>query len=202
MHEARHRLREPILDAADVLGAGLADGRKVLVAGNGGSAAQAQHLAAELVGRYKAPGRRPLPVIALTADTAILTAWANDVGWDEVFARQVEALGHPGDVLVGLSTSGRSRNVIRAFEVARALGMRTVALLGGDGGALAPLADVAVTVPSSDTQHIQEVQLVVVHLLCELIEARLLAAAAAPVRTIWEQPEQAALRAAARQRAA
>ena len=201
LHEARHRLRESILDAADVLGAGLADGGTVLVSGNGGSAAQAQHLAAELVGRYKARGRRALPVIALTADTAILTAWANDVGWDEVFARQVEALGHPGDVLVGLSTSGRSRNVIRAFEVARALGMRTVALLGGDGGALASLADVAVTVPSSDTQHIQEVQLVVVHVLCELIEARLLADAAAPARTMWEQPEQAALR-AARQRAA
>ena len=201
MHEARHRLREPILDAADVIGACLADGGKVLVCGNGGSAAQAQHLAAELVGRYKAPGRRALGAIALTADTAILTAWSNDVGYDEVFARQVEALGRRGDVLVGLSTSGRSRNVVRAFEIARALGMRTVALVGGDGGTLASAADVAVTVPSADTQHIQEVQLVVVHLLCELIEARLLADVPAPARTIWQELDQSAAR-AARQRAA
>jgi phosphoheptose isomerase len=201
MHEARHRLREPILDGSDAVGACLTAGGKVLVCGNGGSAAQAQHLAAELVGRYKAPGRRALAAIALTADTSILTAWANDVGYDDVFARQVEALGAPGDVLIGLSTSGRSRNVVRAFETARARGVRTVALLGGDGGALAPLADVAITVPSADTQHIQEVHLVVVHLLCELIEARLLADAALPARTIWEEPEHAAVR-AARQRAA
>jgi phosphoheptose isomerase len=201
LHEARHRLREPILDASDILGACLAEGGKVLVCGNGGSAAQAQHLAAELVGRYKAPGRRALGVIALTADTSILTAWSNDVGYDEVFARQVEALGRPGDVLVGLSTSGRSRNVVRAFEVARALGMRTVAVLGGDGGTLAPVADVAVTVPSADTQHIQEVHLVVAHLLCELIEARLLADVPAPARTIWEQLDGTAGR-AARPRAA
>jgi phosphoheptose isomerase len=187
MQEARHRLREPILDSADVIGACLAEGGKVLVCGNGGSAAEAQHLAAELVGRYKAPARRALGVIALTADTSILTAWSNDVGYDEVFARQVEALGRPGDVLIGLSTSGRSRNVVRAFEAARALGVRTVALLGGDGGAMAPLADVAVTVPSADTQHIQEVHLVVVHVLCELIETRLLAAVPAPARTIWDQ---------------
>jgi phosphoheptose isomerase len=187
MQEARHRLREPILDSADVIGACLAEGGKVLVCGNGGSAAEAQHLAAELVGRYKAPARRALGVIALTADTSILTAWSNDVGYDEVFARQVEALGRPGDVLIGLSTSGRSRNVVRAFEAARALGVRTVALLGGDGGAVAPLADVAVTVPSADTQHIQEVHLVVVHVLCELIETRLLAAVPAPARTIWDQ---------------
>jgi phosphoheptose isomerase len=201
IHEARHRLREPILDAADVVGACLVDGGKALVCGNGGSAAQAQHLAAELVGRYKAPGRRALAALALTADSAILTAWSNDVGYDDVFGRQVEALGRPGDVLVGLSTSGRSRNVIRAFEAARALGLRTVALVGGDGGPLAPLADVAVTVPSSDTQHIQEVHVVVVHLLCELIEARLLADASAGVRTIWTQ-EPDAVSARARQRAA
>jgi D-inositol-3-phosphate glycosyltransferase len=189
MHEARHRLREPILDASDVLGGALADGGKVLVCGNGGSAAEAQHLAAELIGRYKAPARRALGVVALTADTSVLTAWSNDVGYAEVCARQVEGLGRRGDVLVGLSTSGRSRNVVRAFEVARAMGLRTVALLGGDGGAIAPMADVAITVPSADTQHIQEVHLVVVHLLCELIEARLLADAPAPARTIWDERE-------------
>jgi phosphoheptose isomerase len=197
MHEARHRLREPILDAADAIGAALADGGKVLVCGNGGSAAQAQHLAAELVGRYKMPTRRGLGAIALTADTSVLTAWSNDVGYDDVFARQVDALGRNGDVLIGLSTSGRSSNVVRAFEVARALGLRTVALLGGDGGGLAPLADVAITVPSSDTQHIQEVHLVIVHVLCELIEARLLADA--PARTIWDAPKSTR---AARPRAA
>jgi len=197
MHEARHRLRQPILDAAEVIGACLADGGKVLVCGNGGSAAEAQHLAAELIGRYKAPARRALGAIALTADTSVLTAWSNDVGYDEVFARQIEGLGRRGDVLIGLSTSGRSRNIVRAFEVARALGMRTVGLLGGDGGAAAPLADVALTVPSADTQHIQEVHLVVVHLLCELIEARLLAAdTAAPARTIWDEPTRTARRAA------
>jgi D-inositol-3-phosphate glycosyltransferase len=197
MHEARHRLRQPILDAAETIGACLADGGKVLVCGNGGSAAEAQHLAAELIGRYKAPARRALGAIALTADTSVLTAWSNDVGYDEVFARQIEGLGRRGDVLIGLSTSGRSRNVVRAFEVARALGMRTVGLLGGDGGAAASLADVAVTVPSADTQHIQEVHLVVVHLLCELIEARLLAAdTPAPARTIWDEPTRPARRAA------
>ena len=197
MHEARHRLRQPILDAAEVIGACLADGGKVLVCGNGGSAAEAQHLAAELIGRYKAPARRALGAIALTADTSVLTAWSNDVGYDEVFARQIEGLGRRGDVLIGLSTSGRSRNIVRAFEVARALGMRTVGLLGGDGGAAAPLADVALTVPSADTQHIQEVHLVVVHLLCELIEARLLAAdTPAPARTIWDEPTRTARRAA------
>ena len=197
MHEARHRLRQPILDAAEVIGACLADGGKVLVCGNGGSAAEAQHLAAELIGRYKAPARRALGALALTADTSVLTAWSNDVGYDEVFARQIEGLGRRGDVLIGLSTSGRSRNVVRAFEVARALGMRTVGLLGGDGGAAAPLADVAVTVPSPDTQHIQEVHLVVVHLLCELIEARLLAAdTPAPARTIWDEPTRTARKAA------
>jgi phosphoheptose isomerase len=195
MHESRHRLRESILDAADALGACLEEGGKVLVCGNGGSAAQAQHLVAELVGRYKAPGRRALPAVALTADTAVLTAWANDVGYDDVFARQIEALGRPGDVLVGLSTSGRSRNVVRAFEVARARGLRTIALLGGDGGAAAPLADVAVTAPSADTQHIQEVHLVVVHLVCELIEARLVAEAPPAARTIWQRRDGGHLRA-------
>ena len=188
LHEARHRLRRPILDAADTVVSCLGAGGKILVCGNGGSAAQAQHLVGELVGRYRLPNRRALAAIALTADTALLTAWANDVGYDDVFARQVAALGRAGDVLVGLSTSGRSRNVVRAFETGRALGMRSVALLGGNGGALAPLADVPITVPSSDTQRIQETHLALVHLLCELVEARVATGEAAPPRSIWEDP--------------
>ncbi|HXH83540.1 MAG TPA: glycosyltransferase, partial [Candidatus Tectomicrobia bacterium] len=119
LRESRRRLRGALVEAAETIEAALAAGGKVLVCGNGGSASQAQHLVGELVGRFKVPDRRGLPAIALTADTAVLTAWANDVGYEEIFARQVEALGRPGDVLVGLSTSGRSPNVVRAFETAR-----------------------------------------------------------------------------------
>jgi D-inositol-3-phosphate glycosyltransferase len=199
LRETRLRLRQPILDAAEVLSAAFAGDHKVLICGNGGSAADAQHLAGELVGRFKAPGRAALPAIALTADSTIVTAWANDAGFDEVFARQVEALGRSGDVLIGISTSGRSRNVVRAFEAARQRGMRTVALLGGDGGDCRGLADAAVTVPSPDTQHIQEVHIVVIHMLCELIEARVLArsqrpATATAARTRWVSPEVLAAR--------
>jgi D-inositol-3-phosphate glycosyltransferase len=207
LHESRRRLRTPILEVAEAIAGCFAAGGKLLICGNGGSAADAQHLAGELVGRFKAPDRRGLPAIALTADTAILTAWANDVGYDDVFARQVEALGRPGDVLVGISTSGRSRNVVQAFGAARRLGLRCVALLGGDGGDVGQRADIAITVPSADTQHIQEVQIVVIHLLCELIEERVMAAAGASdtavldARSIWESPERAAAR-AARPRAA
>jgi D-inositol-3-phosphate glycosyltransferase len=197
-HEARHRMRQPILDAADVVASCLEAGNKILVCGNGGSAAQAQHLVGELVGRYRVPTRRALAAIALTADTAVLTAWANDVGYDDVFARQVAALGRPGDVLIGLSTSGRSRNVVRAFETARGAGVRTLGVLGGDGGTLAPMSDVAVIAPASDTQRIQETHLVVVHLLCELVEARLLAGEAATPRSIWDDTAHARERAARR----
>jgi phosphoheptose isomerase len=166
-----------LLEAADLLGGCFAGQGKVLICGNGGSAADAQHLAAELVGRFKAVGRRALPAVALTADTAVLTAWSNDRGWEDVFARQVEALGRPGDVLVAISTSGRSRNVVAALETARRLGLGTVALVGGDGGEAGPAADIAVTVPARDTQRIQEVHGVVIHLLCELVEEQLAAAA-------------------------
>ncbi len=194
MEESGRRLRAPLLEAVEMLAACLGQQGKVLVCGNGGSAADAQHLAGELVGRFKAPGRPALPVLALTADTAVLTAWANDVGFDEVFARQVEALARSGDVLVGLSTSGRSRNVVRAFEAARRLGVRSVAFAGGDGGELGRLADVAVVVPSSDTQRIQEVQAVLIHLLCELLEDRVVAglpaappAPARGARRLWRR---------------
>jgi phosphoheptose isomerase len=173
------------------------------VCGNGGSAADAQHFVGELVGRFKVNGRRALPAIALTADTAVLTAWANDVGYHDVFARQVEALGNAGDVLVAISTSGRSRNVLEALETARRRGVRTIALLGGDGGDARQLADVVLVVPSAETQHIQEVHLVVIHLLCALVEERVLALdgaerTVATTRTILEaSPENRAWRDAA-----
>lgn len=161
----------PLLAAGTTIADCLRRGGKVLVAGNGGSAAQSQHLAAELMGRFLIEDRAALGVIALTADTAVMTAWANDVGFDEVFARQVEGLGRPGDVLLGLSTSGNSTNLVRAFETARGRGLGIVALLGGDGGALADQADVAVVVPSRNTQRVQEIHMLLIHLLSALVES-------------------------------
>jgi phosphoheptose isomerase len=191
LQESKRRLRGPIAEAADVVAECFAAGGKVLVCGNGGSAAQAQHLAGELVGRFRLTGRRALPVVALTADSTVVTAWANDVGYDDVFARQVEALGRSGDVLVALSTSGRSSNVLRALQAARRQGLRAIGLLGRDGGRAQSLVDVAITVPSQDTQRIQEMHLVSVHLLCELVESRVAAGAGGPVaeepRTRWER---------------
>jgi phosphoheptose isomerase len=171
--EAQRHVRTDLLVAADEIVAALRDGGKLLLCGNGGSASDAQHFAAELVGRFKRPGRRGLPALALGSDLASLTAWANDVGYDEVYARQVEAFGRRGDVLFGISTSGRSRNLLRAFSEARRLGLRTIGLLGGEGGELRSLSDIALVVPSSDTQHIQAAHIVLIHLLCELIEERL-----------------------------
>ena len=205
LRESRRRLRAPLVEAADLVADCFASGGKLLICGNGGSAADAQHLAGELVGRFRAVGRAALPAVALTADTAILTAWANDVGYDDVFARQVEALGRPGDVLLAISTSGRSPNVTRALETAARLRLRTVGLLGRDGGAAQRLVDVALTVPSADTQKIQEVHIVAIHLLCELIEARVVGAAApetGAALTRWDSPERLAERAARAQRAA
>lgn len=173
MHDSRRRLGPAILDAAGVLGDCFALGGKLLICGNGGSAADAQHLAAELVGRFMHEDRAALPALALPIDSATMTAWSNDVAYEDVFARQVEAFGRPGDVLLGISTSGRSRNLVRAFQRARSLGLRCIALLGRDGGDLRGLAETAIVVPSCNTQHIQEVQMVVLHLLCELIEARI-----------------------------
>lgn len=171
--ETKRRLRQPILDAASLLTAAFARDGRVLVAGNGGSMAEAQHLAAEFVGRFRIPGRPGLAAIALGAEVSSLTAWSNDVGFDDAFGRQVEAFGRAGDVLVGLSTSGRSSNLIAAFERARELGLSTVAVLGHDGGDLRDLADVPLVVPSTDPQRIQEVHAVIVHLLAELVERRL-----------------------------
>lgn len=165
-----------IAAAADAIAGAFESGGKLLLCGNGGSAAQCQHIAAEFVGRLTRDfERRALPAIALTTDTALLTAFANDCGFEEVFARQVEALQRPGDVLIAVSTSGDSPNVVRAVEAARAAGLRTVALIG-QGGRLAELAEVAevvIAVPSTNTQHVQEAHLAVGHVLCDLVERRL-----------------------------
>jgi phosphoheptose isomerase len=170
LRAASRELSAPILEAARLIGEALNEGRKVLICGNGGSAADAQHFAGELVGHFKAAGRRPLPALALNSDGSVLTAIANDRGYQQVFADQVQAFGQRRDVLIGMSTSGRSPNVLEAFREAQRRDMRRIALVGGDGGDLALLADTAIVVPSTDVQHIQETHLVLVHVLCELIE--------------------------------
>jgi D-sedoheptulose 7-phosphate isomerase len=144
-------------------------GNKLLFFGNGGSAADAQHFAAELVVRFRLD-RKPIPAIALTTDTSALTAGANDLGYERVFARQIEALGRPGDVAVGSSTSGKSPNVIEAFRTARELGLNTVAFSGGDGGELPGLVDEILLVPSRETARIQEMHLTLGHTLCGALE--------------------------------
>lgn len=154
---------------ASACAAALKAGHKVMFCGNGGSAADAQHLAAELVGRYKLE-RKALNAIALTTDTSILTAVGNDYGYDDVFRRQVEGIGQAGDVLVGLSTSGNSRNVLHAFEQARKQGITTVALTGAGGGLMRQAADLVLAVPAGVTNHIQEMHITCGHIICELVE--------------------------------
>lgn len=158
--------------AVDLLEEAFRAGRTLLAFGNGGSSVDAQHLCAELVGRFLID-RRPLPAVALTTNQALLTAWSNDVRFDDVFARQVEGLGHPGDVAWGISTSGNSTNVINALQRARELGLKTVGLTGGDGGRMAAHCDVVMVVPLRETPRIQEVHLVTCHVVCDAIEQRL-----------------------------
>jgi D-sedoheptulose 7-phosphate isomerase len=157
--------------AAQLCAAALGRGNKIMFAGNGGSAADAQHLAAELVGRLSGERERPaLPAIALTADSAILTALGNDYGYEEVFRRQVQGLGAQGDVLVAISTSGRSKNILRALAAARDKRIASIGLTGGDGGEMVGLAELCLRVPSRDTQNIQEAHIVLGHILCGLVE--------------------------------
>jgi len=145
------------------------NGKKTLLAGNGGSAADAQHFAAELVGRYGFD-RPSLPSLALTTDTSNLTAIGNDYGYDKVFSRQVEGMGNEGDLFIGISTSGNSQNIINAFEAAKLKGITTVALVGRDGGKMANIADFTLIVPSNDTPRIQESHLLIEHMICDIIE--------------------------------
>ncbi|MBD2460886.1 glycosyltransferase [Oscillatoria sp. FACHB-1407] len=174
VQRSQRLLRPSIQAASQAMSNCFLRGGKLLICGNGGSAADAQHFAAELVGRFCCPQRAGLPAMALSADSAFVTAWANDVGYDDIFARQVETFAKPNDVLLGISTSGRSKNVIAAFEAAKRLNLTSIALLGGDGGELRTKADIAIVVPALETQRIQEVQLLVIHLLCELVEEQLL----------------------------
>lgn len=159
-------------DAVALIAAALAGGKPLMVCGNGGSAGDAMHIAGELVGRFLAE-RRAINCICLAANPAVLTAWANDCGYDTVFARQVEAHGRGGGVLLGLSTSGNSANVVRAFEAARALGVDTVALTGEGGGKLAPLSDILIDVPCRHTPFIQQIHICIYHYICQQVEMRL-----------------------------
>jgi D-sedoheptulose 7-phosphate isomerase len=162
---------DAIIKAVDTLIRTLNEGGKILLCGNGGSAADAQHLATELVIRMNPALKRPaIPAISLSTDSSMLTAGANDIGYDNVFAREVEALGRKGDVLIAISTSGRSESINNALRKARAQGMATIGLLGKDGGSSRDLVDVAIVIPSDDTQRIQEGHITVGHILCALIE--------------------------------
>jgi len=165
-------LEPQMAQAADVIDQCLRAGNKLLVCGNGGSAADASHFATELVVRF-AKDRPALPAICLTSDSGILTAAGNDYGFDEIFARQVAAFGLPGDVLICLTTSGKSRNVIRALEEAKARKLRTIAFLGRDGGSTVGVADLDLLVQSDSTARAQEAHQLLLHVLCELIEVRL-----------------------------
>ena len=142
---------------------------KTILAGNGGSAADAQHIAAELVGRYGFD-RPSIPSLALTTDTSNLTAIGNDYGYDQVFSRQLEGMGQKGDIFIGISTSGNSINIIKAFKSAKEKGITTVALTGRDGGKMAKIADIALIVPSNSTPRIQESHILIGHILCDIIE--------------------------------
>lgn len=143
--------------------------KKTMLAGNGGSAADAQHIAAELVGRYGFD-RPSIPSLALTTDTSNLTAIGNDYGYDQVFSRQVEGMGQEGDIFIGISTSGNSLNIVNAFESAKKKGITTVALVGRDGGKMAEIADVSIIVPSNSTPRIQESHILIGHIICDIIE--------------------------------
>ena len=150
----------------------LEDGGKVILCGNGGSAADSQHIASELIGRFKMD-RSPLPAIALSTNTSILTSLGNDYSYEVIFSRQVQALAKKGDILIAISTSGRSGNVVEAVKTAKNIGLKTIALTGKDGGKLGKIADVSLVVPSQETPRIQESHITVAHIICELVEEQL-----------------------------
>ena len=170
LHERVRRMELTMVTrAAATIGDAFARGGRLFVFGNGGSAADAQHMAAEMVGRF-ARERRALAAIALTTDTSVLTSVANDYSFEQVFVRQLEALARPGDVAFGISTSGNSANVLKALEAAKAGRLHTIALTGRDGGALGRVADTHINVPDSSTARVQEVHLTLIHAICELVE--------------------------------
>ncbi|MDD2271934.1 MAG: D-sedoheptulose 7-phosphate isomerase [Desulfuromonadaceae bacterium] len=167
-----HELTPLIVEMVELMVDTFQRGGKVLVMGNGGSAADAQHFVAEIVGRFKME-RRGLPALALSTDTSILTAIGNDYGFDRVFSRQVEAQASPGDLVVGISTSGNSPNVLLALQLARETGCRTVGLLGKDGGSIKDVCDLALIVPTNDTPRVQEAHITIIHIVCDLLEKTL-----------------------------
>ncbi|HEX9022454.1 MAG TPA: D-sedoheptulose 7-phosphate isomerase [Geobacteraceae bacterium] len=172
MEAIEKELAPAIARSCDILTKSLAAGKKVLIMGNGGSAADAQHFAAELVGRFKLE-RRALPAMALTTDTSLLTAIGNDYGFAAIFRRQIEALAGPGDVVVGISTSGSSANVREALLLAGEMGCRTIGLLGRDGGNIKECVEIALTVPGQDTPRIQEGHITIIHIICDIVERAL-----------------------------
>lgn len=161
--------KERVLEVISVIARALKAGKKLLICGNGGSAADAQHMAAEFVNRFLLE-RRPLPALSLTTDTSVLTSIGNDYGFDHVFEKQVRALGTPGDILIVISTSGMSTNCLKAVEAAKALGIYTIGLLGRDGGLIRPELDLDLTVRHPSTPRIQEVHIFLIHLICEAVE--------------------------------
>lgn len=163
---------DALQESVGVVTACLKGGGKLMIAGNGGSAADSQHFAAELVGKFMKE-RKPFAALALTTDTSMLTAWSNDVSFETVFSRQIEALGKPGDVFVAISTSGQSKNLIEALKKAKELGLRTVGLLGRGGGAMKELCDTAIVVPDDATPRIQQVHEIVFHAISEEVEREL-----------------------------
>lgn len=170
----KDQLADGIIKAVDILVSAYKDGNKLLLCGNGGSAADCQHIATELMIRLSHHIQRPaLPAIALTTDSSNLTAGGNDIGFENVFARNVEGLGVLGDVLLAISTSGNSPNVLKAVEMAQSKGMKVIGFLGGSGGKLKSLVDLPIVVPSSNTQRIQEGHITIAHIVCELVEDRL-----------------------------
>ena len=162
-------LQNYIYTACVLVSEAVVDGKKLILFGNGGSAADAQHISAELTGRYKSE-RRGLPSIALTTDTSALTAIGNDYGYDEVFKRQVEALANNGDVVIGISTSGNSQNVLKALKKAKDLGCKTIGFSGKDGGAMNEVCDINIVVPSNDTPRIQEMHILIGHIICQSVD--------------------------------
>jgi D-sedoheptulose 7-phosphate isomerase len=162
-------LENDILKAGELCKAAILRGHKILIAGNGGSAADAQHIAAEFVGRYE-KDRPSMPAIALTVDTSALTAISNDYGFESVFSRQIEGLGQKGDVFIGISTSGNSPNIIKAVQTARQKGVKIILFLGKDGGILRGQGDVELIVPSERTARIQEMHILIGHIICSFVE--------------------------------
>ena len=179
-------LEKPFLKFCSVIEDALNRGNKIIFCGNGGSAADAQHLTAEFTGRFFLE-RRPLPAIALNTNVSAITAIANDYGYDDVFLRQTQALAQTGDVFVGISTSGNSKNIVKAFEYANSIGVTTVALTGKSGGKMKEFADILLNVPSECTPRVQEAHITIGHIMCEIVEQSLFSSAAKAIPVQYKE---------------